>query len=55
MTQVHENHVLAEVHTTVPEDDLPAVLAAASGRNPDGTAAGAVRPFQPADNQGDRT
>ncbi|WUT32793.1 hypothetical protein OG392_04820 [Streptomyces sp. NBC_00691] len=30
-------HVLAYVRTTVPEEDLPAVLEAAFGRNPDGT------------------
>ncbi|MFC9816667.1 hypothetical protein ACFVJM_31925 [Streptomyces virginiae] len=31
-------HVLAEVRARVPEADLPAVLDAAFGRNPDGTA-----------------
>ncbi|MGW2104676.1 hypothetical protein ACWCPX_44900 [Streptomyces olivaceoviridis] len=30
-------HVLAEVRAAVPETDLPAVLEAAFGRNPDGT------------------
>ncbi|MFF9503467.1 hypothetical protein [Streptomyces sp. NPDC014656] len=33
----HFPQVLAAVRTTVPEEDLPAVLEAAFGRNPDGT------------------
>ena len=39
--------VLAELRATVPEADLPAVLEAAFGRNPDGTTI-SVPPRQPA-------
>ncbi|MFF5157566.1 hypothetical protein ACFY3N_15125 [Streptomyces sp. NPDC000348] len=34
------SRVLADVRTAVPEEDLPAVLEAAFGRNPDGTTVG---------------
>ncbi|MFF8775065.1 hypothetical protein [Kitasatospora sp. NPDC015120] len=37
--------VLAELRVTVPEADLPAVLAAAFGRNPDGTPMGGMQVF----------
>lgn len=46
--------VLADVRTTVPEEDLPAVLEAAFGRNPDGTTIGRPQTPQPVDGQGDR-
>jgi hypothetical protein len=48
-------HVLAEVRNTVPEADLPAVLAAAFGRNPDGTTTDGVHTLLPTDGRGDRT
>ncbi|MHB9854561.1 hypothetical protein [Streptomyces sp. Tue6028] len=41
--------VLAEVRATVPETDLPAVLAAAFGRGPDGTTMDGPRAPRPAD------
>lgn len=47
--------VLADVRTTVPEEDLPAVLEAAFGRNPDGTTMDHPQTPQPTDSQGDRT
>ncbi|GHA53084.1 hypothetical protein GCM10010330_00270 [Streptomyces tendae] len=37
--------VLAEVRTTVSEEDLPDVLEAAFGRNPDGTTIISERPI----------
>ncbi|MFD6326441.1 hypothetical protein ACFWOL_27070 [Streptomyces sp. NPDC058442] len=46
--------VLADVRTTVSEEDLPAVLEAAFGRNPDGTTMDHSRTPQPVDGQGDR-
>ncbi|MFC4035046.1 hypothetical protein ACFO3J_26765 [Streptomyces polygonati] len=47
---------LAKLRITVPEDDLPAVLAAAFGRNPDGTTTtDTVQAPRPANNQGHRT
>ncbi|MFE7032431.1 hypothetical protein ACFU9Y_19150 [Streptomyces sp. NPDC057621] len=45
--------VLADVRTTVPEEDLSDVLEAAFGRNPDGTM-NHPQPLQPVDGQGDR-
>ncbi|MFF3943480.1 hypothetical protein ACFYYN_01510 [Streptomyces sp. NPDC001902] len=42
-------HVLAEVRSIVPEADLPAVLAAAFGRKPDGTTMDHVQTLRPAD------
>ncbi|MEW2579450.1 hypothetical protein [Streptomyces syringium] len=45
--------VLADVRTTVSEDDLPAVLEAAFGRNPDGTTMDHPQTPQPVDGQGD--
>jgi hypothetical protein len=47
-------HVLAEVRAAVPEADLPAVLAAAFGRKPDGTTMDHVQTLRPADDQGGR-
>ncbi|MFE1904274.1 hypothetical protein ACFW96_11455 [Streptomyces gardneri] len=47
--------VLADVRTTVPEEDLPAVLEAAFGRNPDGTTVNHPQTPRPVDDQGDRT
>lgn len=47
-------HVLAEVRATVSETDLPAVLEAAFGRNPDGTTMDPLQAPQPADSQGDK-
>lgn len=47
-------HVLAEVRATVLEADLPAVLEAAFGRNPDGTTMDHPQAPRPADSQGDR-
>ncbi|OKJ65223.1 hypothetical protein AMK27_05275 [Streptomyces sp. CB02009] len=44
--------VLADVRTTVPEEDLPAVLEAAFGRNPDGTTMNHPPTPQPVDGQG---
>ncbi|MFD9124566.1 hypothetical protein [Kitasatospora sp. NPDC059571] len=38
--------VLAELRVAVPEADLPAVLAAAFGRNPDGTSMDSMQAFQ---------
>ena len=46
--------VLAELRATVPEADLPAVLEAAFGRNPDGTTMYHPQAPQPVDGQGDR-
>lgn len=46
--------VLADVRTTVPEEDLPAVLEAAFGRNPDGTTMDHPQTPRPVDGQGDR-
>ncbi|MGC9376591.1 hypothetical protein [Streptomyces sp. MH13] len=46
--------VLADVRTTVPEEDLPVVLEAAFGRNPDGTTTDHPRTPQPVEGQGDR-
>ncbi|MGQ4425039.1 hypothetical protein ACN6LL_007695, partial [Streptomyces violaceoruber] len=45
--------VLADVRTTVPEEDLPAVLEAAFGRNPDGTIMNHPQTPQPVGDQGD--
>ncbi|MFG2291011.1 hypothetical protein ACGFOU_33675 [Streptomyces sp. NPDC048595] len=42
-------HVLAEVRATVSEADLPAVLEAAFGRNPDGTTMDHLQAPRPAD------
>ncbi|MFC9247695.1 hypothetical protein ACFT7S_27915 [Streptomyces sp. NPDC057136] len=47
-------HVLTEVRTTVPEADLPTVLAAAFGRRPDGTTTDDVHALLPAEDQEDR-
>ncbi|MGW6735910.1 hypothetical protein [Streptomyces sp. NPDC055013] len=47
-------HVLAGIRTTVSEADLPAVLEAAFGRNPDGTTIDHVQAPQPADGQGEK-
>ncbi|MEV7001059.1 hypothetical protein AB0N62_25685 [Streptomyces sp. NPDC093982] len=47
-------HVLAEIRTTVSEADLPAVLEAAFGRNPDGTTMDHLQAPQLADCQGDK-
>ncbi|WP_409235609.1 hypothetical protein [Streptomyces sp. PA5.6] len=46
--------VLADLRTTVSEEDLPEILEAAFGRNPDGTAAGRPQASQPLDAQGDK-
>lgn len=46
--------VLADVRTTVPEEDLSDVLEAAFGRNPDGTTMNHPQTPQPVDGQGDR-
>ncbi|MEU0003417.1 hypothetical protein ABZ079_03670 [Streptomyces sp. NPDC006314] len=46
--------VLAEVRPTVPEADLPAVLAAAFGRRPDGTTLEDPQALPPTDDRGDR-
>ncbi|MFC9590031.1 hypothetical protein ACFTUC_09680 [Streptomyces sp. NPDC056944] len=43
--------VLADVRTAVPEEDLPAVLEAAFGRNPDGTTMDHSPTPQPMDGQ----
>ncbi|WP_310724770.1 hypothetical protein [Streptomyces sp. N2A] len=43
--------VLAEVSAAVPEADLPAVLAAAFGRKPDGTTMDHTPAIRPADDQ----
>ncbi|MGW0926740.1 hypothetical protein ACWD3J_48350 [Streptomyces sp. NPDC002755] len=48
------SRVLADVRTTVPEEDLPAVLEAAFGRNPDGTTMDHPQTPRPVDGQGDR-
>ncbi|MFG2946237.1 hypothetical protein [Streptomyces adustus] len=45
--------VLADVRTTVSEEDLPDVLEAAFGRNPDGTTKDHPQTPQPVDSQGD--
>ncbi|KOG42453.1 hypothetical protein [Streptomyces resistomycificus] len=47
--------VLAEVRSAVPEADLPAVLAAAFGRRPDGTTMDDVQALLPPDGQVDGT
>ncbi|MFF5454718.1 hypothetical protein ACFY40_26325 [Streptomyces sp. NPDC012950] len=49
------SQVLADVRLTVPGEDLPDVLEAAFGRNPDGTAREHPRTPQPVDGRGDRT
>ncbi|MCX5174073.1 hypothetical protein [Streptomyces virginiae] len=46
--------VLADVRTTVPEEDLSNVLEAAFGLNPDGTTMNHPQAPQPVDGQGDR-
>ncbi|MEU0649229.1 hypothetical protein [Streptomyces umbrinus] len=46
--------ILADVRTTVSEEDLPDVLEAAFGRNPDGTTMDGPQTPQPVDVQGDR-
>ncbi|MGI3199450.1 hypothetical protein ACRJ4W_14075 [Streptomyces sp. GLT-R25] len=46
--------ILADVRTTVSEEDLPDVLEAAFGRNPDGTTMDHPQTPQPVDVQGDR-
>ncbi|MFD6530948.1 hypothetical protein [Streptomyces sp. NPDC060184] len=46
--------VLADVRTTVPEEDLSDVLEAAFGRNPDGTTANQPHTHRHVDDQGDR-
>ncbi|WP_426361939.1 hypothetical protein [Streptomyces sp. E-08] len=46
--------VLADVRTAVPEGDLPAVLEAAFGRNPDGTTTDHSPTPQPKNGQEDR-
>jgi len=45
--------VLAEARTTVPEEDLPAVLEAAFGRNPDGTTMNHPQTPHPVGDEGD--
>ncbi|MGK5732763.1 hypothetical protein [Streptomyces sp. URMC 124] len=47
-------HVLAEIRTSIPDADLPAVLEAAFGRNPDGTTVDHPQSAQPMDGQGGR-
>ncbi|MFE3073555.1 hypothetical protein [Streptomyces sp. NPDC059247] len=47
--------VLADVRTMVSEEDLPDVLEAAFGRNPDGTTMDHPQAPQPVDSQRDRT
>ncbi|MEE1746099.1 MULTISPECIES: hypothetical protein [unclassified Streptomyces] len=47
-------HVLAEVRAMVAEADVPAVLEAAFGRNPDGTTTDHPQAPRPVDGQGDR-
>ncbi|MYS77160.1 hypothetical protein GTY88_43070, partial [Streptomyces sp. SID5926] len=46
--------ILTDVRTTVSEKDLPDVLKAAFGRNPDGTTMDHPQTPQPLDGQGDR-
>ncbi|MFJ5934444.1 hypothetical protein [Streptomyces sp. NPDC093071] len=49
------SQVLADVRLTVPKEDLPDVLEAAFGRNPDGTAAEHPQTPQPANGGGTRS